>query len=313
MHQEIIGLSNYNLCGNSDFKFLFRGNIGDDVGSRFSQYAYYDDIYRCNNCRLVAQIQIHDGEAIKHFLQEEKYLDEAIGNLNLVEKHFQFNVLTKIIKNFTTLKNQKLLDVGANTGVFLASIKDKVKTAQGIEASEEATIAAQTIHKLDVQSGLIAEVDLPNDNFDIITMFDVIEHLTDPMNDLNILFQKLKLGGRIFITTHDIETLLARLSGRHNPMLMYQHFYHFSPNTLSRMLQANGYRIVSTKRFLKSWSFEYLYHLVEKIWPGTIFASTIQTVLHPFYRVQFIRKLRIVLPQRDFFMLIAEKPHSNNG
>ena len=92
MHQEIPGLSKCNLCGNNDFKLLFHGNIGDDVGSRFSQYAYYDDIYRCNNCRLVAQRQLYDGEAIKQFLQEEKYLDEAIGNLNLVEKHFQFNV-----------------------------------------------------------------------------------------------------------------------------------------------------------------------------------------------------------------------------
>jgi len=261
MQQEIPGLSKCNQCGNTDFKLLYRGNI---------------------------------------------------GNLNLVEKHFQFSVLTKLIEKFTTLGDQELLDVGANTGVFLSSIKDKVKTAQGIEASEEATNAARTIYGLDVQSGLIADVDLPDERFDIITMFDVIEHLTDPMNDLRILSQKLKSGGKIFITTHDIETLLAKISGRHNPMLMYQHFFHFSPRTLANMLETNGYKIIGIKRFLKSWSFEYLFHLVEKIWPGSKFASTIQFVLHPLYRIPSVRKFRIVSPQRDFFMLIAEKPESNN-
>tara|TARA_B100000315_G_scaffold260886_1_gene326844 strand:+ start:1917 stop:2858 length:942 start_codon:yes stop_codon:yes gene_type:complete len=312
MHQEIPGLSKCNLCGNNDFKLLFHGNIGDDVGSRFSQYAYYDDIYRCNNCRLVAQRQLYDGEAIKQFLQEEKYLDEAIGNLNLVEKHFQFNVLTKIIEKHTAIDDQELLDVGANTGVFLASVKDRVKTAQGIEASKEATYAARTIHGLDVQAGLIADVNLPDEQFDIITMFDVIEHLTDPMNDLNILFRKLKPGGKIFVTTHDIETLLAKISGRHYPMLMYQHFFHFSPKTLSKMLEKNGYRIVGFKRFLKSWSFEYIYHLIEKMWPETNLAKILQSVLYPLYRLPSVRKFWIVSPQGDFFMLIAEKPNNDN-
>ena len=112
---------------------------------------------------------------------------------------------------------------------------------------------------------MITDVDLPDEKFDIITMFDVIEHLTDPMNDLKILNRKLKSGGKIFITTHDIETLLAKISGRHNLMFMYQHFFHFSPQTLSKMLEANEYKIVGFKRFSKSWSFEYLFHLVEKI------------------------------------------------
>lgn len=142
MQQEIPGVRVCNLCGNNDSKLLFHGNISDDVVFRFSQYAYYSDIYLCNDCRLVAQRQLYDGQAIKQFLQEEKYLDEAISNLNLVEKHFQFNVLTKIIEKYTTLEDQELLDVDDNTGVFLASVKDRVKTAQGIEASEEAAKAA---------------------------------------------------------------------------------------------------------------------------------------------------------------------------
>ena len=68
MQQEIPGVQACNLCSNNDSKLMFHGNIGDDVGGRVSQYAYYDDIYLCNNCRLVAQRQLYDGEAIKQFL-----------------------------------------------------------------------------------------------------------------------------------------------------------------------------------------------------------------------------------------------------
>ena len=136
----------------------------------------------------------------------------------------------------------------------------------------------------------------------------VVEHLTNPMEDLQKLFLKLKPGGKIFITTHDIETWLSKISGRQYPMLMYQHFFHFSPKTLSQMLEGSGFKVDGFERFFKSWSFEYIYNLIEKKWPGTKWAKFIKSILYPLYKIQAIRKFRIVSPQRDFFIIFAEKP-----
>ena len=173
-----------NLCGYRDYQLLFKGNFGGKIGNRFSQYAYYGDIYRCKNCRLVAQKQRYSTTKIKECLQEEEYLDETIGKLNLIEKQVQFEVITRVIEKFCTLGNKRLLDVGANTGVFLSTIRDKVKSAEGIEASKKAAEAGRTIYGLDIQAGLIDEVNLPDNHFDVITMFDIVEHLTDPKSDL---------------------------------------------------------------------------------------------------------------------------------
>ncbi len=296
-----------NLCHGREYKLLYRGNIVDDMSPRFSQYAYYDDIYRCCSCGLVVQQCRHSREAIARFLKAEKYLDEAIGGLNLIEKYVQFEHLIRLIEKYRPIAGSKLLDVGANTGVFLSTVRSRAAAVRGIEPSEEAAQIARTKLGVDVQAGLIGEVELPDAAFDLITMFDVVEHLTDPADDLAHLFRKLAPGGAIFITTHDIETWFARLSGPRYPMLMYQHFFHFSPATLLRMLEQAGFRVLGYDRFLKSWSFEYLYHLIEKKWPGTRLAWTLRMLLSPGMAVPAIRKARITSPQRDFFMIAAER------
>ncbi len=295
------------LCGGTSATLLFPGNIGEDIGSRFSQYAYYDDIFRCDSCGLVVQRRRHDLDVIAALLKAEKYLDEAIGTLNLIEKHVQFEALIRLIEKHRGLSGVRLLDVGANTGVFLKTVKDRVGTARGVEPSREAAAQARS-QGLDVQAGLLANAVLDDQAFDVITLFDVIEHLTDPGADLATLFRKLAPGGAIFISTHDIGSLLARLSGPHYPMLMYQHFYHFTPRTLSALLEKTGFRVLGYDRFLKSWSVEYLYNLIAKKWPDSGLARRFEALLSPLLRVPAIRRARITSPQRDFFLLAAEKP-----
>src|SRR5882757_2584638 len=224
-------------CGANDIHFLFPGNIGRNIDERFSQYAYYDDIFRCGQCGLLSQRQSKDTASIISLLMAEKYLDETIGTLNLVEKNQQFSILLDLIRRHTSLADKQVLDVGANTGVFLSMLKDDTPHLSGVEPSSEAATSARQTFGLDVENAVIAKASLKPESFDVITMFDVVEHLTDPLSDLMILHRALKLGGRIFITTHDSGTLYVKLLGKRYPMLMYQHFYHFSPKSLALMLQ----------------------------------------------------------------------------
>lgn len=300
------------LCGQNAYELLFHGNIGDDIGSRFSQYAYYDDIYRCRVCGLVVQHCRHNQATIAGLLKAEKYLDEAIGELNLREKHVQFETLLGIVENYRPVAGKRVLDVGANTGLFLSMVRGRAASVRGIEPSQEAAENARREFGLDVQDCLVAEADLPDEAFDVITMFDVIEHLTDPAADLAFLARKVAPGGAIFISTHDIGTWLAKLSGPGYPMLMYQHFFHFTPHTLGLMVERAGLRVLGHRRFLKSWSFEYIYNLIEKKWPGTRRSRLLRAVLAPLMGIEAVRRARITSPQRDFFILVAERPVRND-
>lgn len=301
------------LCGQNSYELRFPGNIGDDIGSRFSQYAYYDDIYRCRVCGLVAQHRRHGPEAIAALLKAEKYLDEAIGELNLREKHVQFETLLGIVESYRPLAGKRVLDVGANTGLFLSMARGRAGSVRGVEPSREAAENARREFGLDVQDCLISEANLPDDAFDVVTMFDVVEHLTDPAADLAFLARKVAPGGAVFISTHDIGTWLAKLSGPGYPMLMYQHFFHFTPHTLGLMVEKAGLRVLGHRRFLKSWSFEYIYNLIDKKWPGTRRSRLLRAAFAPLMAVDSIRRARIVSPQRDFFILVAERPALRDG
>jgi len=297
-----------NLCGSSEFELRFKGNIDLNSSDRFSQYSWYGDLHRCKSCGFVAQKLEHSVDEILTLLKEEKYLDEAIGSLNIEEKGVQFRKLISLMKRTRELSDAKLLDVGANTGVFLQEFKAYSKNIQGIEPSEEAAATAKRMFGHNVENAVIANAQLNDNTFDIISMWDVIEHLYDPRNDLETLFQKLKPGGVIFITTHDVSDWFAKVMGASYPAYMYQHFFHFSHKTLSLMLENAGFRVIDLKRFCKSWSFGYLHEMLHKIWPESLLISIVRGLMKPLLLIPGVPGLQISIPIYNFFIIAAERP-----
>jgi hypothetical protein len=139
-------------------------------------------------------------------------------------------------------------------------------------------------------------------------MWDVVEHLLDPKYDLQVVMKRIKPGGKLFISTHDIDGLFARLTGRRYPMLMYQHFFHFSPKTLKSMLENCGFNVVDCKHFCKSWSVGYLYQLLHKLWPQSKVIKVISAMIGHVVNMGFIKRIRIMVPIPNFFIMTAERP-----
>ena len=112
--------------------------------------------------------------------------------------------------------------------------------------------------------GTLDDAHLAEESFDVITLWDVIEHLTDPMRELRESYRLLKKGGLICIHTMNIESPLARLMGHRWPWLMEMHLYYFSPRTLGEMLRKAGFtvvKMVNQGRFLR------LRYLITRIEP----------------------------------------------
>jgi 2-polyprenyl-3-methyl-5-hydroxy-6-metoxy-1,4-benzoquinol methylase len=297
-----------NLCQSTDFKLLHKGNIDLNSSDRFSQYSWYGDLYQCEACGFVTQELKHSVDEILQLLKDEKYLDETIGDLNLEEKGVQFRKLISMMKKSCTVKDAKLLDVGANTGVFLREFKEYSSDIQGIEPSEEAAKAARELFGHNVQNAVVAEAQIDDDQFDIITMWDVIEHLYDPRNDLETLFKKLKPGGVIFITTHDASDWFAKTMGANYPAYMYQHFFHFSHATLTLMLENVGFRVVGLNSFCKSWSYGYLREMLSKIWPDSLLISFLRVLMKPVLLIPGAAQCQISVPISNFFIIAAQRP-----
>ena len=138
-------------------------------------------------------------------------------------------------------------------------------------------------------------------------MWDVVEHLYDPVSDLATLFPKLKPGGRIFIATHDMNSNFCKMLGKRNPLLMYQHFYHFSPSTLSVALRFAGYEPAGMDRYNKSWSLKYLLALCDKLWPNTVAAKMAGAAASLTSSFESVGACRMLFPIKLFFVGVGRR------
>jgi hypothetical protein len=81
--------------------------------------------------------------------------------------------------------------------------------------------------------------------FDVITAFDVIEHVPDPHAFTRAVAERLEPGGVWLLSTPDVESLTARLFGRRWHFYYPYHLSYFGPSTLGRLAEHHGLRIVS--------------------------------------------------------------------
>lgn len=134
-------------------------------------------------------------------------------------------------------KYPKILDVGCGMGGFLKSARNKGFVIYGVEQSSEAIAFAQAIGVNNIcQSSLF---DIPNEwnDFDVITVFEVLEHLDKPSLMVQNAYERLKQGGILYITVPDRERLDLRLAGR-RPLSDFppNHLTRWSPQALEIFL-----------------------------------------------------------------------------
>jgi len=139
----------------------------------------------------------------------------------------------------------RLLDVGAHVGVFVEVAAGRGWDAAGLEPSrwavEEGRRRGLTMHQ-----GTLRDAELDAASYDAITMWDVVEHLIDPMADLVEADRLLKPGGALLVHTINIDSALARVMGKRWPWLVEMHNYFLSPATLGAMVEKAGLEVRSS-------------------------------------------------------------------
>ena len=240
-----------NLCRADDGVVRYpstikEGKSGDWRAFRctHSGYGRHYTIVQCQQCGLVYTDPRPDGHDIVETYQAVEdllYLEEREGRVLTFERHL------KPLERLTGPPNGRpLLDVGCYAGVFVEIAARHGWDAWGVEPSRWAVEQAQA-RELHVVQGTLETADLPEATFDVVTMWDVIEHVTDPLGTLQRVHQLLKPGGLLVVHTIDIDSLFARLMGSRWPWLMEMHIYYFSRRTLQTMLERCGFQVLSDR------------------------------------------------------------------
>jgi 2-polyprenyl-3-methyl-5-hydroxy-6-metoxy-1,4-benzoquinol methylase len=155
----------------------------------------------------------------------------------------------------------RILDVGCSNGRFIEVATQNGIDAWGLELSENAIAAATSNIRGRIYHGDANNIEsLGMEKFDIITAFDLIEHLFDPFSFLNNLRKIITKNGLIVITTPDASSLPRMLMAKNWPMLQpYQHTILLSRKAVKLLMQKTNYDNVSVAGTKKVFTLDYLF------------------------------------------------------
>ena len=142
----------------------------------------------------------------------------------------------------------RLLDMGCGWGHFLAVAREHGWEAYGLEPLAGRALYARAHTGATVITDVLREDTFPADFFDVVTAFQVFEHLPDPAGDLRRLYRCLKPSGIILIEVPNIATWSVYLLRKHHRHFVPDHLIFFSRRTLSTFLEKIGFEILDIYR-----------------------------------------------------------------
>lgn len=177
------------------------------------------------------------------------YKDEAVlrqvraGNDWLkIQRHL---LRFKLIRRY--VPKGKLFDLGVGWGHFLLAGQQLGYDVYGIEISQNPFTYAKEDLKLPVDHIDFFKMDKPAGSYDIITLWDVLEHIDEPDKMVERMAYLLKPGGYVFIQVPAIDSYIARKQGVNWKMIGLDHVNYFSKKTITPLLERYGFEVVKIK------------------------------------------------------------------
>ena len=224
-------------------------------------------ILRCRNCGFgFRQSRFTDGELSELYraMDPQVYQAELPGRRRTAKRHLA------IVQRYVSVG--AILDVGCASGLFLTLAAEARFDSTGIEPSDALRSQAQAAlgGKCRILGGTLEKSPLQPASFDAVTLWDVLEHIPDPLAMLGKCRDLLKPGGYLFLNVPDLDSLQARILGRRWPLLLAEHLNYFNRPSLELCGRKAGLKLVRFGRRRAFFSLDYLfYRLSQHSIPGT--------------------------------------------
>ncbi len=214
-------------------------------------------IIRCQKCGLVYAFPQPSDQELQARYESPLFFNEYLKSFQatpegydplLIEKHFRIflDLIGKIY-----FPGSKLLDIGCGPGFFLKAAIEGGWRGEGLEISNQVADYAEKIVKVPVYLGSLEALFLPPESYDLITMLDLLEHLSHPLETLQAAYRVLKKGGYLFACTPDFHSLNRLILGKAWAVLSpAEHLFYFTHKSLVRLFQSAGFKIKGTWNLL---------------------------------------------------------------
>lgn len=283
-------------CGKSDEAQVVReaklepGKFGDfTFASRKQPDGMHHRLVLCAGCRLLYASPAPTGEALHDAYKEAAYdSGEEARFASLTYARLLGEVLPELPAAGGAL------DIGAGDGAFLeqllaAGMDDVV----GIEPSAAPVAAAPPGVRSRIRPGMFDPDDFAPEQFRIVTSFQTLEHVADPLGLCRGAYRLLKPGGALVLVCHDWRAPVNRLLGTRSPIYDVEHLQLFSPESLRPLLEGAGFTRIRCKGITNRYPVGYWVRLLPL--PGTL-KRPLLTVL----RRSGIASVAVGLPAGNF-------------
>jgi SAM-dependent methyltransferase len=143
-----------------------------------------------------------------------------------------------------------LLDVGCGAGLLLSLVRRRGFEVMGVDVSPHAVRLAAAQDDIPVQAGTLDAARFPAGHFDIVTMFHILEHVTDPRAALQEAGRVLQPHGKLILQVPNIRSWQCRMfRTRWHGLDIPRHTIDFSPRSLVRLLAACGFHVERMRNF----------------------------------------------------------------
>lgn len=252
---------------------LFCGVRDEEL--RFAQPPFR--VVRCRRCGLTYVTPRLPSDALHAMYQEEYWASDRAKDFGYTayladaELYLEtFRMRSEVLEPYARPPG-RLLEVGCAAGFFLKVMHDQGWETTGLEiASPMVAHARERLGLPDVRHGDLLDADLPERHFDVVALWDVIEHLEDPRDHLARAVELLAPGGVLVLETQNVASWFARALGRRWTHYKHEeHLYHFEPATVRRLLEDVGLRVLENtpRRGGKYVSLDFVVERVGKIHP----------------------------------------------
>ena len=196
---------------------------------------------RCQACSLVwLSHPPAPGEMHLHYSDAYHQLISAAGENSPERWQFRKEAIAQ------HKQSGALLDLGCSSGSFLEYVRSAAWELYGIEMSADGARTAEDRTGAHVFVGDVLNAPFSPESFDVITCFDVLEHLYEPRRVMARVGEWLKPGGIFYILVPNVDSAEARVFGSYwHGLELPRHLFHYSPTSLRILAESAGLQVVS--------------------------------------------------------------------
>jgi 2-polyprenyl-3-methyl-5-hydroxy-6-metoxy-1,4-benzoquinol methylase len=215
-------------------------------------------LYRCPSCACIFQHPLPDAAALASFYPNEYWwtenrksgLSHALSRMERAYREFVAWDHVWFLERCATGAGRSLLDIGCGSGTFLHLAERRGFLPHGMDMSARAAAAAQEQYQLQVRQGDIGSDAWHGCEFDIISMFHVLEHLPEPGKAIAYAGRLLKPGGSLILQVPNAASVQASIFGaRWYGLDVPRHLINFTPRALEKLLDDAGFSCRLVQRF----------------------------------------------------------------